>query len=127
MTPDTIFFDITYDDPQIVDENQCLYDICMTIPRDDPRLIRQKTAAVGITSRCNAREVPNTMIIPGGKFAVYRYKGYPQQIYPAYQSIFRNWLFETGNHIDNRIGYDIYYSVDDDSLYMEMDICIPIK
>lgn len=127
VTKDTIFIDITYDDPQIVDTDQCLYDICMTIPKDDPRLLRQKTAAVGITSKSNAEPLPNTMVIPGGKFAVYRYKGYPEQIYPAYQSIFRNWLSETGNHIDNRIGYDIYYSVDDDTAYMEMDICIPIK
>ena len=126
ITPDTLFLDVTYDDPSIVTVENCLYDVCMTVNRDDPRLKLQKTAAVGITSRTRSETLPNTMVIPGGKFAVYHYKGYPQLIYKAYQSVFSNWLSETGNRIDNRIGYDIYRRIDEDC-YMEMDICIPIR
>lgn len=125
--PDTVFLEITYDDPSIVAEDGCLYDICMTVERDDPRLAFQKTAAVGITSRIQTKPFPNTMTIPGGKYAVYRYTGYPKLIYKAYQSVFCNWLSETGYRIDRRIGYDIYHRIDKDSLYMELDICIPVR
>ena len=126
ITPDTLFLDVTYDDPSIVTVENCLYDVCMTVDREDPRLQLQKTAAVGITSRVQSETLPNTMVIPGGKFAVYRYKGYPQLIYKAYQSVFSNWLSETGNRIDNRISYDIYRRIDEDC-YMEIDICIPTR
>lgn len=126
ITPDTLFLEVTYDDPSIVTVENCLYDVCMTVDREDPRLQLQKTAAVGITSRTQSETLPNTMVIPGGKFAVYHYKGYPQLIYKAYQSVFNNWLSETGNRIDNRIGYDIYRKIDEDC-YMELDICIPIR
>lgn len=124
---DTVFLEITYDDPSIVADDKCLYDICMTVNREDPRLTCQKTAAVGITSRVQTEPFPNTMTIPGGKYAVYRYKGYPKLIYKAYQSVFCNWLSGTEYQIDHRIGYDIYHRIDEDSLYMELDICIPIK
>lgn len=127
IRPDTIFLEITYDDPSIVADDNCLYDICMTIDREDPRLTLQKTAAVGITSRMQSETSPNTMTIPGGKYAVYRYRGYPKLIYKAYQSVFCNWFSETGYRIDHRIGYDIYHTIDEDTLYMELDICIPIK
>lgn len=127
MRPDTLFLEVTYDDPSIVSGDHCLYDICMTVDRNDPELTRQPTAAVGITSRKQSETLPNTMTIPGGKFAVYRYEGYPRLIYKAYQSIFANWLSETGHRIDNRIGYDVYHRIDPDTLYMELDICIPIR
>ncbi len=125
--PDTVFLEITYDDPSIVPDDSCLYDICMTVDRRDPRLMFQKTAAVGITSRIQTKTFPSTMTIPGGKYAVYRYSGYPKLIYKAYQSMLCSWLSETGYRIDHRLGYDIYHRIDEDTLYMELDICIPIK
>ncbi len=123
---DTVMLEITYEDPSITAGDHCLYDICITVEPDDPRLVLQKTAAVGITSRRRSETLPNTMTIPGGKFAVYRYQGYPQCIYKAYQSVFCNWLSRTGYRIDNRPGYDVYHRIDEDTLYMELDICIPI-
>ena len=66
------------------------------------------------------------MILEGGKFAVYHYKGFPQMIYSAIQSFFCSWLTQTGNKVDNRSGFDIYRKIDDETLYMELDICIPI-
>lgn len=126
LTDDTIFIERTFDDPSITDSTQCMYEICMTVNKDDPRLIVQKTAAVGITSNLQTPPCPNTMLLPGGKFAVYHYKGYPQQIYAAYHNFFSRWLTESGNKIDFRTGFDIYRRIDTDTLYMELDICIPI-
>lgn len=127
-TEKSLFIECTKNDPSITNPDDCIYDICMTVDPEDPRLKNavQKTAAAGITSRAGIPTVPNTMTLEGGKFAIYRYEGYPQQIYSAYQSFFCNWLAETGNHVDSRMGFDIYRRFDKDTLYMELDICIPI-
>ena len=125
ITDQTVFIERTIEDPSITNPDECIYDVCMTVSPEDPRLVSQKTAAAGITSKAGTATCPNTMTIEGGKFAVYHYKGYPQAIYSAYQSLFCNWLTKTGNKVDNRGGFDLYHRIDDD-LYMELDICIPI-
>lgn len=127
VTPETLLLERTEDDPSITNPEECMYDICMTVDKNDPRLEVQKTAAVGITSQADTPTCPNTMTIQGGKYAVYHYKGYPQMIYQAYQSFFLNWLSKTGNKVDNRGGFDIYRHIDLKTMYMELDICIPIK
>ena len=127
-TSESFFIECTKNDPSITDPDECIYDICMTVDPNDPRLKNavQKTAAAGITSRAGTPTLPNTMTLEGGKFAIYRYEGYPQQIYSAYQSFFCRWLAENGNRVDSRMGFDIYRRIDKDTLYMELDICIPI-
>lgn len=103
----TLFFERTYDDPSITDIDECLYDICMTAPEG-----------------C---KLENTYVLKGGKFAVYHFKGFVKQIYAAYQSIFNVWLPQSNSKIDDRYGFDIYRKIDCDSMYMEIDFCIPIK
>lgn len=107
ITDETTFFERTYDDPSITDVDTCLYDIYMSI---DKKI-----------------ELENKCVLKGGKFAVYNFKGYVQQLYFAYQSIFNVWLPKSGYTVDERYGYDIYRVVDCPSMYMEIDICIPIK
>ena len=126
ITPQTILIERTVNDPSITNPDECLYEVCMTVDKNDPRLEVQKTAAAGITSRAGTSTAPNTMVLQGGKFAVYHYKGYPQMIYSAFQNFFCSWLTKTGNKVDNRSGFDIFRKIDDETLYMELDLCIPI-
>lgn len=103
----TLLVERTYDDPSITNIDECLYDICMTAPEG-----------------CN---LENTYVLKGGKFAVYQFKGLVKQIYASYQSIFNVWLPQSNCEIDERYGFEIYREVDCDSMYMEIDIYIPIK
>jgi len=107
QTDHTLLMERTYDDASITAIDNCLYDVCMSIDQE-----------------CG---LENTMIINGGKFAVYHFCGYPQQIYSAYQSMFQVWLPESRYRIDNRYGFDIYRSIDCETLYIIMDICIPVE
>ena len=127
ITPKTVFINRTKDDPEITDPDSCIYELCMTVDKNDSRITAQKTAAAGTTSRCSTPTGINTMAIQGGKFAVYHYKGYPQKIYATYQSLFSNWLIESGNELDSRYSFDIYRFFDRKTMYIELDICIPIK
>ena len=102
-----------------------MYDICLTVDKNDPRLKTQCRLS-GRDADLGTDFMPSTAIIPGGKFAVYHYKGFPQQIYAAYQSFFCRWLSETGNRLDDRSAFDIYRKIDCKSMYMELEICFPI-
>lgn len=107
ITDKTLLIERTFDDPSITDKNECLYDICMSID-----------------SNCS---LENTCILKGGKFAIYHFKGNMEEIYSAYQSIFNVWIAQSGYSMDERYGFEIYRKVDCSSMYMELDLCIPIK
>ena len=107
ITEETVFMERTYDDPSITDTNMCLYDICMIVDKSCP--------------------LENTYIVQGGKFVVYHFKGYVGQIYAAYQSLFNEWFPKSHYVIDERYGFEIYRGIDCENMYMEMELCIPVK
>ena len=106
ITPETIFFERTFDDPTITHSDKCIYDICVTTKHPE--------------------KYKNRCILTGGKFAVYPFKGYMQEILPLHQQLIGIWFPSTQYEIDNRYTYDRYYLVRNDG-YMEFDICIPIR
>jgi AraC family transcriptional regulator len=107
MTEDTLLIERSYDDPSITDLDQCLYDICMTVDKNCP--------------------LENVTVIPGGKFAVYRYAGPVTGIFFAFQGIFNIWLPHSRYEMDERYGLDIYREIDRENIYVVMDLCIPVK
>ncbi|MDE5908202.1 MAG: AraC family transcriptional regulator [Lachnospiraceae bacterium] len=107
VTEKTLFLERTFDDPAITNLDGCLYDICMSVDQSCP--------------------LPNTCVIHGGKCAVYPYKGLGKHIYAAYQTLFTVWLPQTDYMLDDRCGFDIYRKIDNDSGYMELDICLPLR
>ncbi len=113
QTENTRFVERSYDDPTITLVDQCLYDICMTIEADC--LLK------------NNWLLENVCIIKGGKFAVYRFEGYINEIFQAFQGLFSVWLPESGYEMDERYGLDIYQFIDCERDYVVMDMCLPIK
>jgi DNA gyrase inhibitor len=107
ITNHTVFLERTFDDPSITDTDTCLYDICMSVDKN-----------------CT---LENTCTIQGGTCAVYPFRGLAKHIYAAYQTIFNIWLPQSRYTLDNRCGFDIYRTIDCDSMYMELDICLPVK
>lgn len=111
-TEDTLYIECTIDDPSITDENCCMYELCQTVMPDDQKL----------------KEHPEVLLhdFEGGKYAVYHFKGITQLLFMVYQEIFCRWLSRTGNELDERPIIDIYRKVEE-SGYMEIDICFPLK
>lgn len=107
----TKYIECTIDDPSITDEDSCLYQLCQTISPDHPAIIKEQL---------------NTTVFEGGRYAVCHYGGYPQTIFPVYQEVFCRWLSKTGNTLAEKPIFDIYTFVSEE-LYMEMDICFPLK
>lgn len=111
-TKDTLYIECTIDDPSIIDEDGCMYELCQTIIPDHPAL----------------KDHPEILLhdFEGGKYAVYHFKGVPQLLFMVYQEIFCRWLSKTGNELDERPIIDIYRKIEEDG-YMEIDICFPLK
>lgn len=108
ITRETRFLERTYDDPAVAEEERCLCDICMSVDEDYPW--------------------DDTYVIEGGKCAVYHFQGHAKHIYAAYQTIFLVWLPRTGYEMDmSRNPFDVYHVVDSGDMYMELDICLPVK
>lgn len=108
ITEDTKFLERTYDDPAVTCLENCLYDIGMSVDKSCP--------------------LENIVRIQGGRCIVYHFKGHAKHIYAAYQTIFLVWLPKTSYEMDaGRSLIDIYHLVDCDTMYMELDICVPIK
>ena len=104
---DTQFFERTFDDPSITDEDRCLYDICI--------------------SAFDGCRLDNQCLLTGGKFAVYHFSGQIEDIYPVHQSIVNVWLPQSGLMIDSRSGYDRYLIADCEKGYFVIDFCMPVK
>lgn len=108
ITEETQLLERTYDDPAVTAPGNCLYDICMSAEIECP--------------------LENTALLKGGSCVVYHFKGHAKHIYAAYQTIFLVWLPRTSYELDaGRSMFDIYHMVDSDTMYMELDICIPVK
>lgn len=108
ITKETKFLERTYDDPAVTSHENCLYDICMSVNEDCP--------------------LENTLEIQGGRCFVYHFKGHAKYIYAAYQTLFLIWLPRMNYELDeSRSLFDIYQKIDSDTMYMELDICLPVK
>lgn len=107
VTEQTTFLERTWDDPAVTQADNCLYDICMSVSE--------------------ACKLQNTAWIRGGKCIVYHFKGHAKHIYAAYQTIFLVWMPKTSYQLDeSRSIFDVYHRVDCDTMYMELDICLPV-
>lgn len=108
LTEDTKFLERTYDDPAVTQEKNCLYDICISVGKD-----------------CL---LENTTTIQGGRCMVYPFKAHAKYIYGVYQTIFLEWLPRVSYELDrDRSLFDIYHVVNCDTMYMEMEICVPVR
>lgn len=108
ITDGTKFVERTWQDPAVTPSRSCLYDIGMSVGKDCP--------------------LQNKVLMPGARCIVYHFKGHAKYIYAAYQTIFLVWLPRTGYELDHcRSMFDIYHLVDCNTMYMELDICLPVR
>lgn len=101
-----LFIGISYDDPLIVDEDRCIYDMCM---RSD--------GVSGI----------NTYQIETGLYACYEFHDKLEKLILTFNEILSLWIPFCKYELDNRPSLEIYQSGLDENGNIHVDICIPIK
>lgn len=105
-----------------------IYDQEMDILKFNPHTEFEKWAAVEVSA---FEEIPDGMesiILPGGIYAVFNYKGAANEAAPFFRNVFSNWLPEAGYLPDSRPHFEVMgekYKGNDPS--SEEEVWVPIK
>ena len=106
-------YGISYDDPSVTPPAECRYDAAIEAPP-------------GYTAPAPGR----MMTLPGGRYAVARFRGTSADIGGAWRWMFREWLPDSGLQVDNRPCFERQQP---DELggapgeLVECDICVPVR
>lgn len=110
--PETQMLCVYRDDPGVTDEAKLRLDVCITVAEDTP-----VDGEIGKTS------------LPGGDYAVARFKLDPQQYGDAWTAMYGGWLPESGYQPDDRPAFE--RMIGDPKDHPEgkhvVDICVPVK
>jgi AraC family transcriptional regulator len=94
----------------------------------DPDAEFEKWAAMEVTGFSEIPDEMESLVIPGGLYAVFGYKGASKDAAPAFGFIFNSWLPDSGYVLDDRPHFEIlgekYKNNDPDS---EEELWIPVK
>lgn len=105
-------YGISYDDPSITAPEQCRYDACAEVAPD--------FIATGGALKTT---------IPGGKYAVLRFKGTVNEVGEAWAALLRDWLPSSGLQLDNRPCFEYFpkgAARDYETGEFECELCIPV-
>lgn len=105
-------YGISYDDPSITAPEQCRYDACAEVSPD-------------FIATCGALKTT----IPGGKYAVLKFKGTVKHVGTAWAALLRDWLPSSGLQLDARPCFEHYpkgASYDCETGEFSCEICIPV-
>ena len=94
----------------------------------DPHAVFEKWAAVEVTGFDETPEDMETLLLPGGLYAVFLHKGAAATASKTFTWIFGTWLPQSGYQLDNRPHFEILgakYKNDDPS--SEEEVWIPIR
>lgn len=103
----TVMIEKFYNDPAVAIDGHSICDLCFTLNEE----IKEK----------------NTMVITGGTYAIYPYKGQIEDIFRVMQGYFRIWLPESSYQMREKYGLTIYRKIDWENDYVQLDMCIPVE
>ena len=112
LGPDHARYGISHDDPGVTAPAQCRYDACAEVTPD--------FVASGGALKTT---------IPGGKYAVLRFKGTVEEIGEAWTALLRDWLPASGYQMDSRPCFEYYprgASFDAKTGVFSCEICVPV-
>ena len=103
---------VTYDFPEITDEEHTRYEACLSCDADVP-------VHGGLA----------TQTLKGGEFAVFEHQGPYETLWSTYDAIYSRWLPDAGAVLANAPSYAVYlndpYDVTPEQLRTQ--ICIPVR
>ena len=105
-------YGVGQDDPSITAPEKWRYDACVEVAPD--------FVGAGMHFKTT---------IPGGKYAITRFKGRDADIETAWESLLRDWLPDSGMQLDSRPIFEYYPTdakYDEKTGVFECDICIPV-
>ncbi|MBP7479722.1 MAG: AraC family transcriptional regulator [Spirochaetaceae bacterium] len=103
---------IGYDDPDFTPLHKCRYDACIVISND---------LEIGIIEPYNVKN------IKGGTYAVFLFEGRGEDIYKAWEVIFKEWVIHSDYFPDNRPHLEMYLPSPQwkENIY-RVELCLPV-
>ena len=103
---------VCFDDPHITKENNCRYDVAITVDKD--------FTPIGKVGK---------KMLKGGKYVVFKHKGPYEKLDDTYDAIYGKWLFESGVELSDEPTFDLYVSdpMTTAPADLETHIYVPIK
>lgn len=100
------------DDPKVTEPSKLRTELCLTVSEPVP-----PKGEIGVKE------------LPGGKFAVFRYKGTYQHLGSVYDTIYNRMLPEQGFKLRHAFGYEVYLNHPANTAPEELltEICIPVQ
>lgn len=102
------FYGISYDDPLIVGEDKCLYDLC---------------ARVTDSSKVKG---DNYRKIPGGLYLCYRFEGHVKELTRIFNDLFAVWMPHRGYIMGQGFCFERYHKASVPGGFVVMDLCVPV-
>lgn len=112
LGPNHARYGISHDDPSITAPEQCRYDACAEVSLD---FVTTGGALIST--------------IPGGKYAVLKFRGTVEQVGEAWAALLRDWLPSSGLQLDSRPCFEYYPKGAANDLQtgeFGCEICIPV-
>ncbi|WP_211923368.1 AraC family transcriptional regulator [Pseudoduganella ginsengisoli] len=106
-------YGVAHDDPAITPAGKCRYDACVAVPE-------------GFQPGAHA----SLATLPGGRYAVAKFKGRPDTIAAAWMWLMREWLPSSGLQCDERPCFERFSAstaMDAVTGEFSCDICIPVR
>jgi len=105
-------YGVSHDDPSITSPDQLRYDACGEVPEN-----------------WKGSGIYNETTIPGGRYAMTRFRGTTTQITGAWAEILREWLPSSGMQLDARPFFEYYPTdarFDPKTGEFECELCVPV-
>ena len=102
------FYGISYDDPLIVGEDKCLYDLCARVT-DSAKV-----------------KGDNYRKIPGGLYLCYRFEGHVRELNRIFNDLFAVWMPHRGYVMGQGFCFERYHKASVPGGFIVMDLCIPV-
>lgn len=106
-------YGIGHDNPYITAPERCRYDCCVAV--DDTF---QPQAEIGVQT------------LPGGRYACADFTGTSADVFAAWQSLFRDWLPDSGHQLDDRPVFEFYptdFAINPETGVFTCQFCLPVK
>ncbi len=110
--PNTQFLSVYHDNPEVTDDSKLRTSVCLTIGDD-----------VKVDGEIGA------MTVPGGKYAVARFRIGADQFSAAWDALMAQWLPDSGYQPDDRVCFERYLNdpEKDPEHKHDVEICVPVR
>ncbi len=110
--PNTQFMSVYHDNPDVTDDSKLRTSICLTVGDD-----------VEVDGEIGA------MMVPGGKYAIARFRLDADQYGAAWDALMAQWLPDSGFQPDDRVCFERYLNnpEQDPEHKHDVEICVPVR